>query len=683
MCSIEWDSQGQPLSTRFDDVYFSHENGLAESRFVFLKHNELPERFSTLDDHTTFTVGETGFGTGLNFLACWQLWQQRAPSSARLTYISIEKYPLTPSELSQSLSLWPELQAFSEQLTQQYQHQYPGHARHSFHCLQFGNVRLILIFDDAEKAIKDLYDADFPNHLLSHWRGVDAWFLDGFAPAKNPDMWSEALLVQLGNLSHKDTTFATFTAAGIVKRSLLKAGFEIKKVPGFGKKREMLTGHYQGPANYSDANLSENHEVKPASTPWPVISNFVPAEHTHSIAIIGAGLAGCHTARALARKGFQVTLFEQQQNVAQAASGNPQGILYAKLSPHREMLGEFNLYSLLFSQNYYQDFWRQKPEQGQACGVLQVSKNQQSQQQHRDIAGQLKASGFVKYLSVTEASNIAQLPLEQGGLFFPYSGWLNPQALCQWLISEDKISINTSTKVTALSFQNKRWQLTIEKQGEELVQSFDQLVIASAQDAKNFAQTQWLPTKTIRGQISYIDSTPATEKLNIAICGKGYMAPASFTDNSRQGPIQTIGASFNLHDDSIELSNKDHQHNIENICQHLADINSLEVVGGRTAFRCTSPDYMPLVGPVPNVEQFKQDYAPLSRNAQKPLASTGRYLPNLFINIAHGSRGIAYTPLTAEILASLIAGEAPPTPQALVDRLNPARFIIRNLIRGK
>ncbi len=224
---IDWDEQGQPVSSKFGDVYFSRINGLEESRYVFIRHNHLPERFARLQADETMIVAETGFGTGLNFLACWQSFLQHAPKQARLEFISVEKYPLSLPDLQQALSLWPQLQQLSSQLLQQYQSIRPGSQLLEFAA---GQVRLQLLVGEASEQLALLESR------------VDAWFLDGFAPSKNPQMWTPQLFAQLARLSKPKATLATFTSAGFVRRGLQQAGFDMQRQPGFAFKREMLSG---------------------------------------------------------------------------------------------------------------------------------------------------------------------------------------------------------------------------------------------------------------------------------------------------------------------------------------------------------------------------------------------------------------------------------------------------------
>ncbi len=227
---IKW-QDGQPFSAQFNDVYFSSDNGLAETHYVFITQNQLIERFKTLQS-SQFTIAETGFGTGLNFLSTWQIWQLYAPQSAALHFISCEKYPITPQDLAIAHAQWPELVDFSKKLINQYQ---KINTNIKEITLYIDNIKLTLLLDDANIALSQLNTSDIK---------VDAWFLDGFAPSKNPDMWTGNLFSQMAKLAHGSTTFSTFTSASAVRRGLQQVGFVVNKLPGFGKKREMLAGQF-------------------------------------------------------------------------------------------------------------------------------------------------------------------------------------------------------------------------------------------------------------------------------------------------------------------------------------------------------------------------------------------------------------------------------------------------------
>jgi tRNA 5-methylaminomethyl-2-thiouridine biosynthesis bifunctional protein len=225
--ALDW-LEGQPFSSRFGDVYFSTDSGLEETRHVFLQGNRLAERFALLSAGNSFCIGETGFGTGLNFLCAWKLFEQVAPVGASLDYFSVEKFPLNDDELHAALALWPDLYAQTEQIKTRWHQRVPG-----WNCWNFtgGRVRLTLAITDVTGAVSQL-----PAGC------VDAWFLDGFSPAKNPEMWSAEVLAHIARASREGSTLATYTSAGWVRRGLQQAGFEVERAPGFGRKREMVRG---------------------------------------------------------------------------------------------------------------------------------------------------------------------------------------------------------------------------------------------------------------------------------------------------------------------------------------------------------------------------------------------------------------------------------------------------------
>ena len=222
---LEW-RDGQPYASAFQDVYFSSDNGLLETDYVFLQGNALQSRWQTLKT-LHFTIAETGFGTGLNFLSAVKLWLEVAPATAMLHYISTEKHPLSLQDLTSALALWPTLAEFSDHLLENYEKLLQGNQ--ALDLFQ-NRVCLSLLVGDATTQLRQIHGA------------VDAWFLDGFSPAKNPDMWQTELFQQIVRLSAVGSTFATFTSAGHVRRNLAAAGFNTQKRAGFGKKREMLQG---------------------------------------------------------------------------------------------------------------------------------------------------------------------------------------------------------------------------------------------------------------------------------------------------------------------------------------------------------------------------------------------------------------------------------------------------------
>jgi tRNA 5-methylaminomethyl-2-thiouridine biosynthesis bifunctional protein len=229
---LRWDEKGLPHSVDFNDKYFCEDNGYEESQYIFSGGNNLKERFSGLLKDETFVIGETGFGTGLNFLCAWELFESTAPSQAKLHYISLDQFPLSPDDLKRALGLWPQLKSYATELVLQY----PKIDRHNLSVtFESGRITLTLIFDHVLNALARMRESTTT---------IDAWFLDGFAPSKNTDMWSVDVFKGLASLSKPKTTIATFTVAGHVRRGLMEAGFVMTKAPGYGKKLQMLKGIY-------------------------------------------------------------------------------------------------------------------------------------------------------------------------------------------------------------------------------------------------------------------------------------------------------------------------------------------------------------------------------------------------------------------------------------------------------
>jgi tRNA 5-methylaminomethyl-2-thiouridine biosynthesis bifunctional protein len=645
---LEWDEQGQPLSSQFADVYFSNENGLAETRYVFLANNQLPERFAALAANQQLVIAETGFGTGLNFLCAWQLFEQQAVSSARLHFVSVEKYPLHKADLKRALVLWPELAPYAEQLLAQYVALHPG-----FQRLVFANGRVVLtlLIGDALEMLGQL-DGQ-----------IDAWFLDGFAPAKNPDMWTPELFAELARLSHASTTLGTFTSTGYVRRRLNEAGFKMKRVPGLGKKWEVLKGGFIGTAEASE---------KPwfARPPQPV--------GARSALVIGAGLAGCATANSLAQCGWQVTLLERHNAIAQEASGNPQGVLYLKLSAHHTALSRLIVSGYGHTRRLLERL--NKGQDWDNCGVLQLAFDDKEAQRQAQLACAFPAD-LLMLLDQAVAEKIAGISLPAGGLFYPEAGWVHPPALCELLSQQPNIQLQLHQEALELRRDGDSWQAW---NAEQLLASASVVVLASAAEIKGFSQSAGLPLKRIRGQISRLPATPASRALRSVVCAEGYVAPARLNEH-------TLGASFDFHSDDLTLNSADHTSNLqllEEISPELADLLDAttldpEQLQGRAAFRCTSPDYLPIVGPLADAAVFAETYAVLRKDARQVPNAPCPWLDGLYINSGHGSRGLITAPLSGELIAAWLNNEPLPVPSDVAQACHPNRFALRALIRNK
>ncbi|SNC74913.1 tRNA 5-methylaminomethyl-2-thiouridine biosynthesis bifunctional protein [Marinobacter sp. es.048] len=600
---------GVPESKRYGDVYFSRDNGLEETRHVFLKHNQLPERFSRVPEGGSFVIAENGFGTGLNFLAAWQAWQSRAPANnATLHFVSVERFPLTREDLARALALWPELKVLADELLSHYPPLVRGAHRL---VLAGGRVRLTLFFGDINDAWQSL---DFH---------ADAWFLDGFAPARNPDMWLETTINQVRAHSKPGTTLATFTSVGRIRRALIDAGFRMEKTSGYGRKREMLKGI-----------LEAEEPAQP--------------EDPGTIAIIGAGIAGCALARNLAERGYPVKLIDTG-GPGTGASGNAQGALYVKLGVEFNDQTELALSSLTFAQRFYAN-WRGK--HWHPTGLLQLAHSpQEEDRQKRFLQRNDYPRDILWPVNREQASSISGVPTESGGLWFPGSGWLEPANLCRELADHPLISTEYHVKVKRLLPCNGKWHISADD-GKTI--AADRAVISSGHLSPGLIPVKGhFRLKAIRGQVSHLPA-PAVINPNAVICGNRYLNPAL-------GDIAVTGATFDLHDNNPLPTTESHDENIHELGSMLPSLFSPRSdkpsgidLDGRVAFRCTTHDYQPVAGPVFDGESANLD--------------------DLYLFTGLGSKGLTYAPLLAEYLADQVTGQPACLPANLVRRLETRRL---------
>lgn len=650
---IDWDEHGNPHSRAFADVYFSTESGLAETRHVFLTQNRLDERFKALPSDGRLVIGETGFGTGLNFLCAWQLFEACAVPGARLQFVSVEKYPLSLDDLQRALALWPELSVFADQLLTQYVAVHEGFQRFVF---DGGRVTLTLLIGDALQILPQM-DGQ-----------IDAWFLDGFAPAKNPEMWTPELFAELARLAAPDSTIATFTSTGWVRRSLNAAGFKMKRVPGIGHKWEVLRGVFVG--------WPQDVPTPPASKPWfarpPVLQGARKA------LVIGAGLAGCATAASLAARGWQVSLIERHAEVAQEASGNLQGVLYLKLSAHGTALSQMILSGFGHTRRLLERL--QRGVDWDDCGVLQLAFDDKEAERQAQLAQAFPAD-VLQILDLETAQARAGIGLKSGGVFYPQGGWVHPPALCLHQAADKNIQVLTHQEVIELRRENGQWQAW---DGDRLLESAPVVVLAGAAEVKRFPASAELPLKRIRGQITHLNATDASGSLSTVVCAEGYVVPSRLGEH-------TLGASFDFKSDDLTPTLAEHVGNLdllreisEDLVERLqVDTLADDALEGRAAFRCTSPDYLPIVGPLADQQAFLEAYAVLGKDARQVPEIECPWIDGLYINSGHGSRGLITAPLSGELIAAWLDNEPLPLPRAVAEACHPNRFMLRKLIRGK
>ncbi len=653
---LDWCSD-LPLSRQFNDIYNSIGNGIMQSRYVFIDGNDLINRWLALPENkpSQFNIGEAGFGTGLNFLLTWKLWEQYAPKSANLHFISCEKHPLKLNDLKKCLSVWSELSLQSKELIENYPVLTQG-----YHHLTFSNgrVKLTLMLGDAQECFEQLLvcgDSQLESNLRPSF--IDAWYLDGFAPSKNEEMWSPNLCTVMAMLSKADTSFATYTVAAAVKSALTHVGFVLAKRKGFGPKRHMLTGIYKEPCPL---------KLRSRQTPW---HTGVPQKFSNkSVHIVGAGLAGCFLAHCLAKRGWNVTLFEEQEHVGCNASANQQAVLFPKLSAFKSPLTQLMLSAFLYASQFYQSLIKQFPELGQLDGSLLLAYNDKECKAQNSLVDWLHHYPELGLLvDEQQSSDLSGLDLNHQGLFIPLSGWINSPQLCHHLSDNEAISLISNATVDNLMFDGSRWIINdIEA---------DVVVLCNGHKVNCFNESHYLPVKSIRGQMSSIDSTKLSSSLKIPVCAEGHVLPAL-------DGIHHFGASYNLGDSTQQPTDEDDQDNLIKLNKISSGIWSSTIVQHWTGVRASTPDYLPLVGPVVNSAEFIECYAPLQTNSKRWMAKAGPYIPGLYVFSGFGSRGLTTIPLCAEWLASNINNELSILPRYLVHAISPSRFLRKNITRG-
>ncbi len=603
-----FDANGILRSAQFDDVYASAHGALAQARHVFLGGNDLPARWRGA---SRFTIVETGFGAGVNFLATWQALRDEAPANMRLHFVSVEKHPLARTDLACAHAGHPEVAGLSAALLARYPALLPG-----FHRLHFdgGRVTLTLLFGEALTMLRQLRAR------------ADAFYLDGFAPAKNPDLWSGEVFAELARLANPDATFATYTVAAAVCQGLTQAGFALEKRPGFAAKREMLCGRIG--------------KATPAT----------PEPQDRSAVVIGAGLAGTSCAHRLATRGWHVQLLERHAAPAMEASGNPAGLVRPVFSPDWNTHSRFTSAAFLYACRHESDLLAngQGSVRGEG-GVLQFARNAERFAKQQQLVENFRLpKELVEILTQAEAEERAGVRVAGPASFFPDAFWANPASMCRANLAAlaGAVDCRYGQEVSALRRVGERWEVLGE--GQQVLASAAVVVLANAHAAHRLSQAASLPLRPVRGQVSLMRGRP-DRLLRVAVCGDGYVTPAI-------DGVHCFGASFNEDMLDTTVRAEDHLTNLRRLDSMLpgfAEGIAPEALGARVAFRAMSRDRLPVLGEIP---------------------VDGSVQSGLFACLALGSRGMTWAALAAEVVASSIAGDPMPVEADLLDALGPERF---------
>jgi len=521
---------GTPYAPDYGDVYHSAEGGLEQARQVFLQGNGLPARWR---GRHVFTILETGFGFGLSFLATWQAWRADPQRCGRLHFVSIEKHPFETPDLALLLERFPEIKETGKQLAAQWPMLVPGMHRLAF---DGGNVVLTLFFGDIAEGLPQLSLA------------ADAFYLDGLAPAKNPQMWEPRLLRHLGRLAAPGATLATWSVAAPVREALQGAGFAVEKRPGFGTKREMLAGTL----------IRRTKELQ-------------KFENKKAI-VVGAGVAGAAVCERIAARGWQVTLIERHGGPAAEASGNPAGVFHPVISPDDSLFARLTRAAFLYLLGHWP---RLEGITWSRCGVLQRARDD------KELDTQRRA-----LLTLGYPPAYAQFDERRGGIWFPQAGWLRPETLVGSLLSRVQIEKHFNQEVHALSFDGQ-WHAK-NALGRSIA-SAPVVILANAADALRLAPQPGVRLRRVRGQLTLV---PAIAGLDHVLLRGGMVLPG--TDGQ-----SLVGASYDLDDDDPELRADSHAGNLQRLEQMLPGASSgldPDRLDGRVAFRAVVRDRLPLVG---------------------------------------------------------------------------------------
>mgnify|MGYP003125765605 CR=1 FL=1 len=606
--TIDWKEDGTPVAREAGDVYFTAGDGLAETRAVFLQGCGLPEAWNGRDQ---FTVAETGFGTGLNFLALCELWQARRPApEAWLHFVSFEGFPLTSADATQALAAWPELSALAGRLLADW----PEPVR-SVHHLVWPDLGVTLTLH-----LGDIHDTLPASRFMA-----DAWFLDGFSPAKNEEMWAADLYGLLAERSRPGATIGTFTVAGAVRRGLAEAGFDVARAPGHGRKRQRL-----------EARLTQ----PPAPKPDIYGLRALPAP-ARKIAVLGAGVAGASAAHALTERGAAVTVFDPV-GPASGASGNPLALLMPRLDAGDTAQARLLIDAYLAARRTYAGM----------IGAHETSVRQMP----RDEAERTR---FAKLLADPP------LPLEDleaisgGGLLHKRALILEPARIIADLLESVPAQIGPVDVSLEARMVN----------GE----AFDAIVLATAMETNR--QLDWI---NLEGRLGQVDSVTGAAPVEADAMASGHYALAL-------GDQRLWGATFEKIADGVPPQTSDAAR--ETNAEALRELSpwwrrdaTAFPVSSRAAIRATTADRLPLIGAVPDHDAALETFAGLRKG--RPADADAPVLAGIFMVNGFGARGFTWGPWAGRLLAARCLGGSSPAEVPALEAVSPLRLILRGLKRG-
>lgn len=609
---LSWTEDGLPIDQRVDDVYFSRDDGFAESQAVFLAASDLPARWQSGSD---FTVGELGFGTGLNFLTAWSLWHAHRPQTRWLHFVSFEGYPLDPEDVVRALSVWPELADFAEKLCANW----PDRAKGVHHCA----------WPDARISLT-LHIGDISETLPQAALKADAWFLDGFSPARNPEMWNDLLWQQLAERSASGASVATFTVAGAVRRGLQSVGYAVDKHPGHGRKRERLSG-YLSPDDRGTSQVSDQTQAR-----------STPVSPGDQIAIIGGGIAGAFLAQRLNARGARVTVFDPSEAPLSGASGNPAALVMPRLDASDTPIARLLVEAYVRALSAYRDL----------PGTTETNVV------HRP-RDEKEAERFAKVLEDPPLGLERLEAIAGGGLLHKGAYLVKPSKLAPTLLAGINTSFGAEVEldVARRTVNGQRYQA---------------IVLASGLSVAEFAP--WLHLVGRLGQVDYYDSAVAAPSSALA---SGHYALAD-------DHLRLWGASFEASDGVATTSDAATASNAAAL-QALNPYWQVEarnvIPRSRAGIRATTPDRLPVIGPLPDAGAVLESHAGL-RTGQSVGSDIARQ-PGIHTVTGLGSRGFTWAPWAADLITAQLFADPLPTANESAALVAPERQLLRDLKRGR
>ena len=629
---LSFDASGAPYSTRYGDVYASRDGALAQARHVFIDGTATPARWK---DRTQFVIVETGFGLGVNFLATWRAWRSDPARPRRLHFVSIEKHPLAAEALVSGTPT--ELEQYAAQLAAQWPLPLAGLHRCEFEA---GAVVLTLAFGDATTLA--------PQLVL----GADAIFLDGFAPDRNPAMWERALLRAVARTARVDCRLATWSTATAVRAALADSGFAIERAAGFGRKREMTVGRF-----------APRYVVRKREPAAPYSGERIAA-------VVGAGLAGAACADALARRGWQVTVFDSAPP-ARGASALPWGLMHPHFAADDNRLARLTRAGSAITLRTLDRVAPLGVHDGAPVwhtgGVFQRAADAVEAQ--RWCATLMRASlpaAYVQSLDASTAASMIGVTPAQGGLWWPSGTVASPARVARAMLQQPRIRV-VQHAVGSVERDGEDWRMCA-TDGCVIARA-PSVVFAAGLDTPRLLQGRTMPVRAVAGQVTRIDAA-SLPMLRGALAGDGTLLMAP------DGAI-LVGATYEIADHSAELlaAPAAARSNLARLERLLALPVAARVVASYAGVRCVARDRLPFAGAL-------ADEAGAIERADQLRGAHFQDLPRrpgLYASFALGSRGLTFAPLTAELIAAQIEGEPLPLERELADALDPARVLLREL----